>query len=251
MTQEPTQKKTTPTKKTTKPGATVALEGKIYNTSGKEVGTIALPKEVFGVSWNPDLVHQVVMGMEANARAGRGRAHTKDRSEVRGGGKKPWRQKGTGRARHGSTRSPIWVGGGVTHGPRVEKDYSVTIPKKMRVKALYSVLSRKLRDNEILLVDALSFGDKPKTKDAKAVLGALAGVSGFDKLNTKKKNTALVALPNNDMTVKRSFNNIGTVLVEEIRNINPVTLLSYTYLVIVNPQESLATLSARTKKQTK
>src|SRR5207244_4311391 len=106
-----------------------------------------------GLSWNADLVHQVVTSMQANARTSV--AHTKDRGEVRGGGKKPWQQKGTGRARHGSSRSPIWKGGGVAHGPRNEKVYTKRITQQMRQKALLVTLSRKMRDGEIIFVDAL------------------------------------------------------------------------------------------------
>src|SRR3989344_1678996 len=121
------------------------METNIYNQEGKEVGKVSLPTAVFGVKWNPDLVHQAVVAMEANARTPV--AHTKSRADVRGGGRKPWKQKGTGRARHGSTRSPIWVGGGVAHGPTNEKIFAKKINKKMRTKALYTVLSQKLRDN--------------------------------------------------------------------------------------------------------
>ncbi len=117
------------------------MESKIYNTSGKSVGNIKLPEGIFGLKWNADLVHEVVRLMNSNSRTAI--AHTKTRGEVRGGGKKPWKQKGTGRARHGSSRSPIWVGGGVTHGPRNDKNFDRKINKKAKTKALFTILSRK------------------------------------------------------------------------------------------------------------
>ena len=107
------------------------LKNPVYNISGKEVSNVSLPEAIWGVPWNADLVHQVVIGMQANTRTGL--ANAKMRGEVSGGGKKPWRQKGTGRARHGSTRSPIWKGGGVSHGPRSDKNYDQKINKKTRV----------------------------------------------------------------------------------------------------------------------
>src|SRR3989338_10320201 len=106
------------------------MEGTIYNQKGKESGKISLPEAVFGLKWNADLVHQVVVSMESSARTPV--AHAKNRGDVRGGGKKPWRQKGTGRARHVSIRSPIWVGGGVAHGPRSEKNYARKINRKQK-----------------------------------------------------------------------------------------------------------------------
>ena len=130
------------------------MEAKIYNQKGKDAGTIELPEKVFGAKWRADLVHQVVESMRSNKRAGT--ADTKDRGEVRGGGRKPWKQKGTGRARHGSSRSPIWVGGGVTHGPLAEKNYKRKISKSMRAQALFSVLSKKLKDGEIIFIDSLA-----------------------------------------------------------------------------------------------
>jgi len=126
------------------------MKVKVYNWEGKEIDTTEVPEKLFGLKWNDDLVHQVATALRANLR--RTIADTKDRSEVRGGGKKPWRQKGTGRARHGSSRSPIWVGGGITHGPLSEKNYSQKINKKMKAKAFFTVLSRKLSDGEVVFV---------------------------------------------------------------------------------------------------
>lgn len=220
------------------------MEAKIYNSTGNESGKVKLPDSVFAVAWNADLVHQVVMAQQANARTPV--AHTKDRSEVRGGGRKPWRQKGTGRARHGSRRSPIWRGGGVTHGPRNEKEYGRKVTKKMRTKALYSVLSRKLKDGEILFVDQLSFVE-PKAKEAKVALASLARVQGFENLTTKRHNAGLIALASDDKLVKKSFANFGNVEVEEVRNLNPVDLLTYKYLVIVGPEDAITLLESKTK----
>src|ERR1700756_3132951 len=120
------------------------MEATIYNQQGKSAGKINLPESVFGVPWNADLVHEVVRLMNSNSRTNV--ANTKTRGEVRGGGKKPWQQKGTGRARHGSTRSPIWVGGGITHGPRADKNFERKINKKARSRAFLSILSKKYKD---------------------------------------------------------------------------------------------------------
>jgi large subunit ribosomal protein L4 len=224
------------------PRAPISMEATIYNAAGTAAGTIALPEEIFGVKWNADLVHQVVIGMQANAR--HSTAHTKFRSEVAGGGKKPWKQKGTGRARHGSNRSPIWKGGGVTHGPRTEKDYSVKINKKMRVAALMTVLSRKWKDGEILFVDKISFAE-PKTKDAKAMIVSLAKATGFGTLATKRKNAAVIAFSLKDTVAEKSFQNIGSVISEEVRNLNPLDLMNKKYLVLESPAKAFEILSGR------
>lgn len=221
------------------------MKADVYTQNGKKQGSVALPARVFDAAWNADLVHQVVVGMQANARTSV--AHTKDRSDVRGGGKKPWKQKGLGRARHGSSRSPIWRGGGVTFGPRNERNFTKKINKKMRAQALYSVLSKKLKDGEVLFVDSLAFAT-PKTTDAKAVLKDLAGVKGFEQLETKKHNNVLFALAEKNEAAQKSFNNFGNVKVGETRNLNPVDALTYKHLVIVSPEESVATLLARMEK---
>lgn len=224
--------------------ATPASELPIFSMEGKKVGTIALPENVFGAPWRSDLVHQVTTAMQANAR--QNRAHTKDRSEVSGGGKKPWKQKGTGQARHGSTRSPLWRHGGVAFGPRNERDYSEKTNRKMRVGALLSVLSKKAKDGEIILVDKLAFV-APKTATAKATIVALAKGASASRLATKKKNAALFALSAYDANAIRSFHNLGNVMTEELRNLNPVEVLAHKYLVIENPEAAFAALAARTK----
>lgn len=221
------------------------MEVPVYNTEGKKSGSVTLPENVFGLHWNADLVHQVVTSMQANAREPW--AHTRDRSEQRGGGRKPWRQKGTGRARHGSRRSPIWRAGGVTFGPRNEKSYKKKINKKSRAKALYTALSQKLRDGEIIFVDTFGF-EAPKASQAKEILTNLSTVKGFEALTTKTKNTALISTSKSEITVKRSFSNFGNILVNEVRNLNPVDVLRYKYIVISNPSESIEQLTSRLEK---
>jgi len=235
-------KKTAPAKKTAAPTKPTGLEAAVFSMDGKQTGTVALPKELFDAKWNADLVHQVVVGMQANARPTV--AHTKFRGEVSGGGKKPWKQKGTGRARHGSRRSPIWVGGGVTHGPRTNRNYTVKINRKMRSGALAAVLTRKWQDGEVLFVDRLAF-DAPKTGDAKRALVSIAQATGAESLATKRKNAAIIALPKKDEAAEKSFRNIGSLIIEEVRNLNPVDLMNKKYLVITEPAESLKALSAR------
>ena len=216
-----------------------------YNQTGAEAGVIDLPDAVFALPWNADLVHQVVIGMQANARTNV--AHTKGRGEVRGGGKKPWKQKGTGRARHGSIRSPLWRGGGVTFGPTNEKSYAQKINQKMRVKALFTALSQKLRDGEILFLDTLSF-PAPKTADAKRTVTALAGIEGFERLATKTRNTALLALASRDEAVEKSFRNFGNISTVEARNLNPVEVLKYKYVIFTEPSEACNILVQRQSK---
>lgn len=238
-----TKKATTPkVPKEPKAAKTHNMEATIYNIKGASVGTATLSDKAFGQSWNSDLVHQVMLSMQSTAR--QPIAHTKTRGEVSGGGKKPWRQKGTGRARHGSTRSPIWVGGGIAHGPRNDKNYDRKINKSMKAKAFLVTLSKKWRDGEILFVDSLSF-NTPKTADAKAALESLSKIKGFEMLAAKRKNSAFIALAKNDDNVKKSFRNIGSVLADETRNLNLLDLLRYTYIVIENPVESVKVIESK------
>ncbi len=221
------------------------METSIYTKEGKQKGKITLPEEVFGLNWNADLVHQVVSSMMTSKRMGT--AHTKDRGEVRGGGKKPWQQKGTGRARHGSSRSPIWVGGGVAHGPRNDKNFDRKINKKVKSKAVATILSAKYRDGEIIFLDSVDIST-PKTKDALVVMNNLSSIKGFEKIGTKRTNTLMIATPTKDKNVAKSFANIGKVFVTEVRNMNPVDLMKYKYLVIENPDTSVGLIKDRLVK---
>ena len=230
-------------KKTTKKAA-AALEMPVFSMDGTKVGAIALPEALFHAPWRADLVHQVTTAMQANLR--QNRAHTKDRSEVSGGGKKPWKQKGTGQARHGSKRSPIWRHGGITFGPRNERDYGEKVNKKMRMGALVSVLSRKAKDGELILVDKLSFAE-PKTATAKDALSKVAAAASATALLSKRKNAALLALASYDTNTIKSFGNFGNVSTEEVRNLNPLDVMTAKYLIIEQPEEAFAALIARTK----
>jgi len=223
------------------------MDTKIFSQDGKETGKLTLPEAVFGVNWNADLVHEVVVSMQSNARAGT--AHTKDRSEVRGGGRKPWKQKGTGRARHGSRRSPIWTGGGVTFGPRSEKDYSKKINKKVRAKALACTLSKKFADGELVFVDAFTF-EAPKTAEAKTTITALAKGTGIDGLVTKKNNAALIVLPERNENTEKSFQNFNNIEVAQLKDISTVDLLTYKYIVVADPKTSIEALAARVGTKT-
>ncbi|MFA6514657.1 MAG: 50S ribosomal protein L4 [Candidatus Paceibacterota bacterium] len=245
-TKETTKSNKTTAVKKTKVVSDAVMETEVYNQKGKSVGKLELPETIFGLPWNGDLVHQVVTAMQANARTPV--AHTKDRSDVRGGGRKPWKQKGTGRARHGSSRSPIWKGGGVTHGPRNEKSYEQKINKKMKIKALFTVLSEKLRKGQILFVEEFALKNI-KTKDAIAIVKDLSGVKGFEKITGGKKTNLYITVPAKSDSLKKSFANIKTAEIDEIRNINPVDLLAFRYIIITQPKESIAFLGGKIEKK--
>ncbi len=218
------------------------MNTKLYTVTGTEAGSIELPSSVFEVAWNADLVHGVVLAMQANGRAGT--ADTKGRGDVRGGGKKPWKQKGTGRARHGSSRSPIWAGGGVAHGPKSEKDYSSKINKKMRVKALATVLSKKFADTEMIFLSELALTE-PKTALGKTIIKAIATGSGHADLATKRKNAALLILAKRDEMIEKTFRNFGNIEVMQAKDINPVDLLTYKYVIMADSSDALKVLENR------
>lgn len=213
----------------------------IFDKKGKEVKQISLPKDIFDIAWNGDLVHEVVVSMNSNSRENI--AHTKDRAEVSGGGKKPWRQKGTGRARHGSSRSPLWVGGGTTFGPRNDKNYSKKINKKVRSKALAIVLSQKARDGEIILIDSVKVSDI-KTKSAQDILTHIAKNKEFAKLSAKN-GSALIAMSERDQKTEKSFRNISKVQLDLINNMNIVDILKNKFLIIENPESAFEVLAKR------
>ncbi len=197
----------------------------VYNQQGKEVGKMTLPVKIFDRPFNADLINQAVNAQLANARIQR--AQTKDRSEVRGGGKKPWRQKGTGRARHGSIRSPLWSGGGVTFGPRGDKKFAKKINRQMKRQALLAVLSAKRRDEEVIILDELKL-TQPKTKEAAQILKALA--EGAKK---ELQRGALLALPEKESSVLRAFKNLPKIELIGAKNLNILDLLSNKYLILL------------------
>jgi len=197
----------------------------IYNQKGEEVGQADLPASMFGVELNPDLVHQAAVAQMANAR--KVIAHTKDRSEKQGGGRKPWRQKGTGRARHGSIRSPIWRGGGVTFGPTKDRNFSKKINKKMKTKALFMGLSSKTKDKELVLLDKIEVPEA-KTK-------VMAGIIKDLKTKLKKDidKSTLIVLPSTNLEISRAVSNIPKIKTIRADSLNILDILNHRYLIML------------------
>ncbi|MBU4533913.1 MAG: 50S ribosomal protein L4 [Eubacteriales bacterium] len=189
----------------------------VYNVEGDNVGELELSDTIFGQAVNQTVMHEVVVMQLANRR--RGTHQTKTRSDVRGGGRKPWRQKGTGRARHGTIRSPIWRGGGIVFGPH-PRDYSYSVPKKVRRLALKSALSAKLEAGQILVLDELRI-DEPKTREMVRILNNLKAGEG-----------ALVVTADKSFGVQRSLRNIPGVKSLESAHLNVLDILDHPTLVI-------------------
>ena len=185
----------------------------VYNTKGEETGTAELPPAIFEVPWNADLVYQVVVSQMANRR--RVIAHTKGRGQVSGGGRKPWAQKGLGRARQGSIRAPQWRKGGVVFGPRNTRMFKKTIPEKMKRKALFSALSEKARDKEVILLE-----DLPQEYSKTKVFYSL-----LRKLPVQEK-TLLVAYPEKAKFLARAARNISFARPVPVKGLNALDLLS-------------------------
>lgn len=187
----------------------------IYNTQGKSVGELELNADHFGVKPNPALIHEAVVAQQANAR--HAIAHTKTKGEVSGGGKKPWKQKGTGRARHGSSRSPIWVGGGITFGPRGDRNYSVKINRKARKKAMFMVLSDKLAHQHVIASEAFTLS---KTKEFASFIATLP-----------VSRTVLYVISSSRPELVRAARNLENVFVVTANALNVVDLLRYDFVV--------------------
>jgi len=205
-------------------GPVNTMKADIYNLKNEVVGTIDLPQSVFGVKWNAILVKQVMEAQLANKRSPW--AHTKDRSEVRGGGKKPWRQKGTGRARHGSSRSPIWVGGGKAHGPRNDRDYTQKVNKKMKRAALFSVLSRKAHDGEVKVFDSLMI-DTAKTKTLASVLNLVLAMK-----KGSKRYDALLVSGHDNKNLFRASSNLMKAKTIDAASLNVVDILNHKNILV-------------------
>ena len=206
------------------------MEAKLFNQSGEEIGKAVLPDKIFSVDVDPDLVHQAVVTHEANAR--KVIAHAKGRGEVRGGGKKPWRQKGTGRARHGSIRSPIWKGGGVTHGPRKEKVFSKKINKKAKQKALFMALSSKAKNGHVAVLDSISL-DEAKTKKMKGILDKISANFSEYKKNRKKQDSILLVQPDSNKEVLKAARNLEFIKVVRADNLNTFDVLEKKFLFLL------------------
>ncbi|HEX7404246.1 MAG TPA: 50S ribosomal protein L4 [Usitatibacter sp.] len=191
---------------------------KLYDTAGKVVGEKQLDPSVFGVAVNPNVVHEVMVGIQANAR--NPYAHTKTKGEVRGGGKKPWAQKGTGRARQGSSRNPHWIGGGVAFGPRSDRDYTKKINRKMQQRAFTMVLSDKLASDQLILVEKLEAKDG-KTKGTAAMLAKLPIKGKIALVNAAK-----------DELFTRSIRNLPSVTLYGAGNIGLVDVIRAHYVVM-------------------
>lgn len=190
---------------------------KVYNMQAKQVGEFDLPDDLFAVEYNEPLIHEVIVAYNANQR--QGTKSTLTRSEVRGHAKKPWRQKGTGRARHGSTKGPQWKGGGIVFAPK-PRDFSKKVNKQKKRYALLSALSTKIKDGQVVVLDKFGF-DAPKTKDAKAFIDAF-----------KFSGSTLVVNDKNDKNIKLSTANIPSLSIEEIDNLNVYEVVANKNIVL-------------------
>ncbi|MBI4653285.1 50S ribosomal protein L4 [Candidatus Kuenenbacteria bacterium] len=206
----------------------------VYNQEGNEVGKQELNPAIFDIKIKPEVIHQVVVSQMANAR--QVLAHTKTRSEVRGGGKKPWKQKGTGRARAGTIRSPLWKGGGIVFGPTKERNFSQKINKKMKRKALFMVLTDKTKSNLMIVLDKMHLTEG-KTKEFLKVLNNLNKLFPLIKKKQQKKNkkikkNILIALESKNENLIRATKNVPEIEMIRVDCLNILDLLKYKYFLI-------------------
>ncbi len=213
------------------------MKTNVYNQEGALIEAIDLPSSIFGLKIKADLIHQVLMAQMANAR--QVLAHTKDRSEVRGGGKKPWKQKGTGRARHASIRSPLWKGGGVTFGPTKDRNFAQKINKKMKRKALFMALSSKVTDKEFAVLDAFALTDW-KTKKASIVFDAVTKQLENYKKYKSKRDSLLLVTPQNDKNIERVVRNLPFVHLLSADSLNIGDVLKNKYVIFL--KDAIATV---------
>ncbi len=202
----------------------MSIKTNLYNFQAEAVGNIELSDKVFGVTFNNDLVHQAMVCQSNNER--QVLAHTKTKSEVRGGGKKPWRQKGTGRARSGSSRSPLWIGGGITFGPRKDRNFKQNINQKMKQKALLMVLSDKAKNNSLAILENLEMKEF-KTRTINSLIKALE-----TKVWQNSRRSVLLINDDRSETLKYSSRNLADVEIINLENINILDLLHFRNLVI-------------------
>lgn len=203
----------------------MSIKIKVYNQNAEPAGEMQLSPKVFGMKVNQSLVHQAAVTQMANER--KVIAHTKDRSEVRGGGRKPWKQKGTGRARHGSSRSPIWIGGGVTFGPRNDRNFKMRINKKMKQNAMLMALSDKAANDNLTILEKLAIAEF-KTKIFK---GIIENFENKKIIKTEKRSILIICEKFDDQT-KYSSKNLPGIELINLDNINLVDLLKYKNLVM-------------------
>jgi len=249
---------------------TTNLKANVYNQNGDKINQLDLNPKIFGLVPKESVIHQATLAQMANSRYAI--AHTKLKSEVRGGGKKPWQQKGTGRARHGSTRSPLWVGGGVIFGPRNIKNFSQKINKKMKTKALFMCLSDKMQNNLLTILDNLKL-EKGKTKEIVGVIKNLKDVLEIKKLRNKKikgkenientkidakekkenkfnikkyKLSLLIILPKSDGLIFNAGRNLTGIKITTAESLNVLDLLKYEKIILL--EECLAIIEKKHKK---
>ena len=231
----------------------------VYNSEAKKIKDVELNPEIFGIEVKESVVHQVAVAQMANSRDAI--AHTKTRGEVRGGGKKPWRQKGTGRARHGSSRSPLWIGGGVTFGPRSDRNFSQKVNKKMKIKALFMCLSDKVAESNLFLLDKMSLSEG-KTRELVKVINQFKNILSLEQKNKKtkkQKNTddkiekaekkemkkdkkfdiknfktsLLIVLEKSDRKIFNAGRNVEGLKIITVNSLNVLDILKYKNIIMV------------------